>query len=291
METLISKAKVLIEALPYIKEFWGRTVVVKYGGAAMTNEVIKQEILQDIVLMKFVGMNPVIVHGGGHEITRAMEQMGKKTEFAQGRRITDLETMGIIEMVLVGKLNQEIVAGLNRHGGRAVGLSGKDGGLLTVRKAVMPGVDMGFVGEVQEVHAEIINILDREKFIPVIAPVGVDHEGHTYNINADDVAAAIALTLRADKLVLLTNVAGIMRDPQKPDTLLSTIKVQEIEDMIGQGAIQGGMLPKVRACERALNGGVRKTHIIDGRVSHALLLEIFTDQGIGTEMIRREKSE
>ncbi len=290
MEALISKAKVLIESLPYIKEFWGKTVVVKYGGAAMADETIKQEILQDIVLMKFVGMNPVIVHGGGHEITRAMELMGKKTEFSQGRRITDLETVGIIEMVLVGKLNQEIVAGLNRHGGRAVGLSGKDGGLLTARKAVMPGVDLGFVGEVLEVHPEIINILDREKFIPVIAPVGVDHEGHTYNINADDVAAAIALTLRADKLVLLTNVPGIMRDLQKPDTLLPTLRTQEIEDMIGRGIIQGGMLPKVRACERALNGGVRKTHIIDGRVSHAMLLEFFTDQGIGTEMIRGERA-
>ncbi len=285
MEQMIAKAKVLIEALPYIQAFWGKTVVVKYGGSAMTDEKLKQEVMQDLVLMKYVGMKPVLVHGGGPEITRAMLQMGKKAEFVDGRRVTDRETMEITEMVLVGKLNQEIVASINRHGGWAVGLSGKDGGLLTARKLVTPGVDLGFVGEVFEVRPEIINTLDREKFIPVIAPVGLDEDGNTYNINADDVAAAVAVSLEADKLVLMTDVPGILTNPEDPATLLSTLKIKALKDMIERGVITGGMQPKVRACERALNGGVRKTHIIDGRVSHALLLEIFTDRGIGTELV------
>lgn len=286
MEQLIAKAEVLIEALPYIKAFWGRTVVVKYGGAAMTDEKLKQAVMQDIVLMKYVGMKPVLVHGGGPEITKAMQQMGKKAEFINGRRVTDRETMEITEMVLVGKLNREIVSHLNRHGGSAVGLSGKDGGLLQARKLASGGADLGFVGEVTEVRPEIITTLDRDQFIPVIAPIGTDAEGNTYNINADDVAAEVAVALGADKLVLLTDVPGIMRDPANRDTLLSTLRVREIEDMIRDGIITGGMQPKVRACERALKGGVRKTHIIDGRVLHAVLLEIFTDKGIGTEMVR-----
>jgi len=285
MEHLIAKANVLIEALPYIKSFWGKTVVVKYGGAAMTDDQLKREVMQDIVLMKYVGMKPVIVHGGGPEVTKAMQQMGKKVEFINGRRVTDRETMEITEMVLVGKLNREIVSNLSRHGGAAVGLSGKDGGLLQARKLLTDNVDLGFVGEVIEVRPEIINLLDRDQFIPVIAPIGTDSEGNTYNINADDVAADVAVALKADKLVLLTDVPGILGDPQNRETLLSTLRVSEIEDMIRRGVITGGMQPKVRACERALNGGVRKTHIVDGRVSHALLLEIFTDQGIGTEMI------
>jgi acetylglutamate kinase len=285
MEQYISKAKVLIEALPYIKSFWGKTVVIKYGGAAMTDDKLKQEVMQDIVLMKYVGMKPVVVHGGGPEITKAMQQMGKKVEFIDGLRVTDKETMEITEMVLVGKLNQDIVAMLNRNGGWAVGLSGKDGGLITAHKLVTTEVDLGFVGEVFEVRPEVINTLDREKFIPVIAPVGVDEAGNTYNINADDVAAAMAVALGADKLVLLTNVPGIMVNPDDPGSLLSTLRVKDIADMISRGSISGGMQPKVRACERALRGGVGKTHIIDGRISHALLLEIFTDTGIGTEMV------
>jgi len=285
MEQLIAKAQVLIEALPYIKSFWGKTVVVKYGGAAMTDEKLKQAVMQDIVLMKYVGMKPVIVHGGGPEITKAMQRMGKKVEFVNGRRVTDRETMEITEMVLVGKLNREIVSHLNRHGGAAVGLSGKDGGLLQARKLFADGVDLGFVGEVTEVRPDIINTLDRDQFIPVIAPIGTDAEGNTYNINADDVAASVAVALSADKLVLLTDVPGIMTDSADRGTLLSTLKVKDIQGMIDRGVITGGMQPKVRACERSLQGGVRKTHIIDGRVSHALLLEIFTDQGIGTEMV------
>lgn len=288
MENLISKATVLIEALPYIKSFWGKTVVVKYGGSAMTDEKLKDQIIQDIVLMKYVGMKPVIVHGGGPEITKAMEQMGKKVEFIEGRRVTDAESMSIIEMVLVGKLNQSIVSNINQHGGWAVGLSGKDGGLLRSRKIATKGVDLGFVGEVVEVNPEVIHTLDGDKFIPVIAPVGVDREGHTYNNNADDVAAAVAVALNADKLVLLTDVPGIMKDPEDSESLYSTLETKEIEDLIGQGIIKGGMLPKVRACERALNNGVSKTHIVDGRLSHSLLLEIFTDHGIGTEMLKSE---
>lgn len=286
MQELISKAKVLIEALPYIKKFSGKTVVVKYGGSAMNSETLKDEIMQDLVLMKYVGMKPVVVHGGGPEITRAMEQMGKKPVFIDGRRVTDAETMAIIEMVLIGKLNQEIVAGLNRHGGSAVGLSGKDGNLIISRKMVAGERDLGFVGEITEVRPAVIHALDRDNFIPVIAPVGMDLEGQTYNNNADDVAAAVAVALKADKLVLLTDVPGILRDPAEPNSLISTIPAEQIEELISQGVIRGGMLPKVRACERALNNGVGKTHIIDGRVSHALLLEVFTDKGIGTEMVR-----
>jgi acetylglutamate kinase len=286
MEQFISKAKVLIEALPYIKAFAGKTVVIKYGGAAMTDERLKQEVMQDIVLMKYVGMRPVVVHGGGPEITKAMAQMGKQAQFVDGRRVTDRETMEITEMVLVGKLNQEIVSGLNKHGGWAVGLSGKDGGLLRACKLACEGQDLGFVGEVVEVRPEIIHTLDRDKFIPVISPVGVDDEGQTYNINADDVAAAVAVALGADKLVLLTDVPGILTDPKDPATLLSTLKIGDIQDLVNRNVITGGMLPKVRACERALKGGVGKTHIIDGRISHALLLEIYTDQGVGTEMVK-----
>jgi acetylglutamate kinase len=286
MEELISKANILIEALPYIKAFYGKTVVIKYGGAAMEDDDLKDKVMQDLVLMKYVGMKPVIVHGGGPEITRAMEKMGKKVEFVKGRRVTDLEAMGITEMVLVGKVNQEIVAAINRHGGQAVGLSGKDGGLLTSRKLSEPDVDLGFVGEICKVAPEVIDILDREKFIPVIAPIGVDAEGQTYNNNADDVAAAVAIALHADKLVLMTDVPGIMKDPQDESTLLSTLQINEIEELISKSVIHGGMLPKVRACEKALNHGVSKTHIINGKVAHALLLEIFTDQGIGTEMLK-----
>ncbi len=291
MDTLIAKARILIEALPYIKTFYGKTVVIKYGGAAMIDETLKEEVMQDLVLMKYVGIRPVVVHGGGPEITRIMEQMGKKVEFVEGRRVTDKASMEIIEMVLVGKLNQEIVAAINRHGGTAVGLSGKDGGLLTARKVVDSKVDLGYVGEVFKVKPDIIHTLDRENFIPVIAPVGVDAEGQTYNNNADDVAAAVAVALQADKFLLLTDVPGILRDPRNPDSLLSTLPVSKIEELISQGVISGGMLPKVRACERALTGGVHKAHIINGKVSHALLLELFTDKGIGTQLVVKEGSE
>jgi acetylglutamate kinase len=289
METQIAKAKILIEALPYIKAFYGQTVVVKYGGAAMVDDRLKDEVMQDLVLMKYVGMKPVVVHGGGPEITRVLEQMGRKSEFVDGRRVTDAASMEVIEMVLVGKLNQEIVAAVNRHGGLAVGLSGKDGGLLKVRKLEHERVDLGFVGEIEQVRPDVIHALDREKFIPVISPIGVDAKGQTYNINADDVAAAIAISLAADKFILLTDVPGILRDPADPASLISTLLLSEVDALIGKGVIQGGMLPKVKACTRALQGGVHKAHIINGKVSHALLLELFTDSGVGTELRRPEE--
>lgn len=289
METQIAKAKILIEALPYIKAFYGQTVVVKYGGAAMVDDRLKDEVMQDLVLMKYVGMKPVVVHGGGPEITRVLEQMGRKSEFVDGRRVTDAASMEVIEMVLVGKLNQEIVAAVNRHGGLAVGLSGKDGGLLQVRKLAHQKVDLGFVGEIEQVRPDVIHALDREKFIPVISPVGVDAKGQTYNINADDVAAAIAVALKADKFILLTDVPGILRDPAVPSSLISTLRLAEVDALVADGVIKGGMLPKVKACARAVQGGVHKAHIINGKVSHALLLELFTDSGVGTELRKTEE--
>lgn len=289
METQIAKAKILIEALPYIKAFYGQTVVVKYGGAAMVDDRLKDEVMQDLVLMKYVGMKPVVVHGGGPEITRVLEQMGRKSEFVDGRRVTDAASMEVIEMVLVGKLNQEIVAAVNRHGGLAVGLSGKDGGLLQVRKLAHQKVDLGFVGEIEQVRPDVIHALDREKFIPVISPVGVDAKGQTYNINADDVAAAIAVALKADKFILLTDVPGILRDPADPASLISTLRLAEVDALVTNGVIKGGMLPKVKSCARAVQGGVHKAHIINGKVSHALLLELFTDSGVGTELRKTEE--
>lgn len=289
METQIAKAKILIEALPYIKAFYGQTVVVKYGGAAMVDDRLKDEVMQDLVLMKYVGMKPVVVHGGGPEITRVLEQMGRKSEFVDGRRVTDAASMEVIEMVLVGKLNQEIVAAVNRHGGLAVGLSGKDGGLLQVRKLAHQKVDLGFVGEIEQVRPDVIHALDREKFIPVISPVGVDAKGQTYNINADDVAAAVAVALKADKFILLTDVPGILRDPAVPSSLISTLRLAEVDALVADGVIKGGMLPKVKACARAVQGGVHKAHIINGKVSHALLLELFTDSGVGTELRKTEE--
>jgi len=289
METQIAKAKILIEALPYIKAFYGQTVVVKYGGAAMVDDRLKDEVMQDLVLMKYVGMKPVVVHGGGPEITRVLEQMGRKSEFVDGRRVTDAASMEVIEMVLVGKLNQEIVAAVNRHGGLAVGLSGKDGGLLQVRKLAHQKVDLGFVGEIEQVRPDVIHALDREKFIPVISPVGVDAKGQTYNINADDVAAAIAVALKADKFILLTDVPGILRDPADPASLISTLRLAEVDALVTAGVIQGGMLPTVKSCARAVQGGVHKAHIINGKVSHALLLELFTDSGVGTELRKTEE--
>jgi len=289
METQIAKAKILIEALPYIKAFYGQTVVVKYGGAAMVDDRLKDEVMQDLVLMKYVGMKPGVVHGGGPEITRVLEQMGRKSEFVDGRRVTDAASMEVIEMVLVGKLNQEIVAAVNRHGGLAVGLSGKDGGLLQVRKLAHQKVDLGFVGEIEQVRPDVIHALDREKFIPVISPVGVDAKGQTYNINADDVAAAIAVALKADKFILLTDVPGILRDPADPASLISTLRLAEVDALVTAGVIQGGMLPTVKSCARAVQGGVHKAHIINGKVSHALLLELFTDSGVGTELRKTEE--
>jgi acetylglutamate kinase len=289
--TALEKAKILIEALPYIKNFSGKTVVIKYGGNAMLDEELKKAVLTDITLMKFVGINPVVVHGGGPEINSMLKKVGKSSSFVQGLRVTDKETMEITEMVLSGKLNKEIVGLLAGLGAKAVGISGKDAQLLLAEKKPMTirddlgieqEIDLGFVGEVTEVNTEIIETLVAKNFIPVIAPVAAGAEGESYNINADYVAGHIAGALKADKLVLLTDVEGIFADYSDKTTLLSEIKAGDVDGMIEQGIIKGGMIPKIQCCVQAIAGGVGKVHIIDGRLPHAILLEIFTDEGIGT---------
>lgn len=285
MKAIQEKAKVLIEALPYIRKFRGKTVVIKYGGAAMTDKALKESVSEDLVLLKAIGINPVIVHGGGPEITAALKKQGKESVFVQGLRVTDKETMEITEMVLVGKINQQIVGFMNRHGHVAAGLSGKDGHLLRVAKQ-KGKVDLGFVGEVQEVNTAILEALESQGFIPIIAPVGLGDDGNTYNCNADLVAGHVAAALKAEKLVMMTDQPGILMNVKKPDSLIHTLKIKDVPSLVRKGVIDKGMLPKVEACEIALEFGVHKVHIIDGRVPHALLLEIFTDTGIGTEILR-----
>ena len=291
MEKLIEKAKTLIEAMPYIQTFRGKTFVIKYGGNAMIEESLKQGFAQDVVLMRYIGINPVIVHGGGPQIGKIMERMGKKPAFVSGQRVTDEETMDIVEMVLGGLVNKEIVNLINRAGGKAVGLTGKDGGLITAKKLKMTKrseetgeteiIDIGLVGEVTEVRPEALTALDQGGFIPVIAPVGVGEQGETYNINADLVAGAVAGALKAEKLILLTDQAGILDKDKK---LIPTLNKKKVETMVSTGTIGGGMLPKTRSCFEALEAGCGKVHIIDGRLPHALLLEIFTRDGVGTEI-------
>jgi acetylglutamate kinase len=292
MEELINKATVLIEALPYIRRFYQKNIVIKYGGHAMVDERLKRSFALDIVLLKYIGLNPVVVHGGGPQIGRTLDRLGKKSEFRQGMRVTDAETMDVVEMVLVGKVNKEIVALINQHGGQAVGLSGKDGRLIEASKLHLYKdqgedkppelIDIGMVGEVKAVHPEIIQTLEASRFIPVIAPVGVGEHGETYNINADLVAGAVAAALKASKLILITDVPGVLDGDGK---LVSSMNVERTAELIGTGIIKGGMLPKVRCALDALSEGVEKAHIIDGRVEHALLLEIFMDTGIGTEIV------
>jgi acetylglutamate kinase len=290
MKDIITKAEILIEALPYIRNFFGKTFVIKYGGAAQVKEELKESFAKDIVMLNFIGIKTVIVHGGGPKISDTMEKMGKKPSFIQGQRVTDAETMDIVEMVLGGLVNKEIVSLINSHGGKAVGLSGKDGGLIQakkklIRKSAATGseeiIDIGLVGEVVNVNPHLLNTLVHEGFIPVISPIGVGPEGQSLNINADYVAAAIASALQSEKFILLTDVPGIM---DKKNTIVSTATKQKIKKMLSDGIISGGMIPKVQSCLRAVEGGVVKTHIIDGRVSHCMLLEIFTKQGIGTEI-------
>ncbi len=293
MHESIAKAKVLIESLPYIREFNEKTVVIKYGGHAMVDENLKRNFALDIILMKYIGLNPVIVHGGGPQINRFLDKMHVTPSYIQGMRVTDGETMDVVEMVLVGKVNKEIVGLINHCGGKAVGLSGRDGDLVQAKKMQIHSqpddadhppelIDLGRVGEVTRINPEILQTLDEQDFIPVIAPVGVGEDGQAFNINADLVAGAIAAELNAVKLVLLTDVEGVKNEREK---LLSTIRRNEIEQLIDHGVIDGGMIPKVRCCQSALNGGVIKTHIIDGRQEHAILLEIFTPEGIGTEIV------
>ena len=288
----MERADILLEALPYIRRFYNKTVVIKYGGHAMVDEELKNLFARDIVMMKYIGINPVVVHGGGPQIGRILEKMGKNSRFVQGMRVTDEETMDIVEMVLAGKVNKEITGLVNRHGGKAVGLSGKDGNLTRAEKYYLSAekakdappeiIDVGLVGRVKSINAEMILSLEREGFIPIIAPTGVGEQGETYNINADLVAGAVASALQAEKLVLLTDVPGVLN---KEGELINTMNDVEAEELIASGVIHGGMFPKVKCCLKALKGGVKKTHIIDGRLKHAILLEMFTDGGIGTEIV------
>lgn len=298
MEDTINKATVLIEALPYIRKFYNKTIVIKYGGNAMIDESLKKSFALDVVLLRYIGLNPVIVHGGGPQIGKVLDRMGKKTEFVEGMRVTDGETMDVVEMVLVGKVNKEIVGVINRHGGKAVGLSGKDGQLILAKKMNIyrsrgngcppEVIDIGMVGEVVSIDPSVISAMEERHFIPVIAPVGVGEEGESYNINADLVAGKIASALKAEKLILLTDVPGIM---DEGDRLIQTLDIGSAEELLEKGVIVGGMIPKVQCCLDAIQEGVVKTHIIDGRVEHALLLEIFTDEGIGTQIEREREGE
>lgn len=283
MERGLRRAQTLVEALPYMRKFFGKTIVIKYGGKAWTNEVLKRNIAEDIVLMRYVGIKPVVVHGGGEAITAMMEKLNIKPRFIDGNRVTDEETMEVVEMVLVGKINKEIVSILNQLGGRAIGLEGKDGGLILAKR--VKDKNLGLVGQIEEINPKCIEVLEKEDFIPVIAPVGVSREGETLNINADMVAAGIAKSLHAEKLIFLTDVEGILEDISDKNSLLSTLSIEKMNDLMRKEKIQKGMRAKVRACEEALKGGVKKVHIISGRIPHSLLLEIFTDRGIGTQVV------
>ncbi|KYZ77745.1 acetylglutamate kinase [Anaerosporomusa subterranea] len=291
----MEKVAVLTEALPYMQEFFGKTIVIKYGGNAMINAELKQKVVQDIIFMKYAGMKPVVVHGGGPEITAALKQMGKQSSFVGGLRVTDAETMEVAEMVLAGKINTEIVNLLNRSGVKAVGLNGKDANLTLAKKHLaqvvensqLKEVDIGFVGDVERINPEIINMLLDNDYIPVIAPTGVDAVGNSYNINADYVAGEIAAALGAEKLLLLTDVEGLYRDFKNRAGFVSTLTFAEATTMIAKGLLDGGMIPKIESCVRALAGGAAKAHIIDGRLPHSLLLEVFTTEGIGTEVVKK----
>ena len=286
MQRYIQKVETLLESLPYIRQFYGKTIVIKYGGHAMIEENLKQSFAKDIILMKYVGLNPVVVHGGGPQIGELLKKLGKESRFVKGIRVTDSETMDVVEMVLVGKVNKEIVGLINHYGGKAVGLSGKDGGLIKAKKLRAKGADMGMVGDVKTVNPKVIETLDRDKFIPVIAPVGVGDDGKTYNINADTVAGRIAASLKAEKLILLTDVQGVLNKDKK---LISALSVAEAKKLIKNETATGGMIPKLECCLDALKGGVSKAHIVDGRVEHAVLLEVFTDAGVGTEIYKSSR--
>jgi acetylglutamate kinase len=293
-ETAQDVAHVLTEALPYIQRFAGKTVVIKYGGNAMENEELKQSFARDVVLMKLVGINPVVVHGGGPQIGDLLQRLGKTSEFVQGMRVTDAETMDVVEMVLGGLVNKEIVNLLNRHGARAVGLTGKDGDLIRARRMYVERktpdlevpeiIDIGHVGEVESIDASVVNMLTGSGFIPVIAPIGIGADGHSYNINADLVAGKVAQVLHAEKLILLTNTRGLL---DKQGNLLTGLTLERVDALVADGTITGGMLPKISCALDAVKGGVNSAHIIDGRVPHAVLVELFTDEGIGTLIRRR----
>jgi acetylglutamate kinase len=289
--TAADRAKILAEALPYIQRFHGKTIVIKYGGNAMTDEKLKKSFARDVVLLKLVGMNPVVVHGGGPQIDDLLKQLGRKGEFVQGMRVTDAQTMDVVEMVLGGQVNKEIVNLINQHGGRAVGLTGKDGGLIRAKKMLVRGegntdemIDIGLVGEVESIDPEIVHRLHTHDFIPVIAPMGVGKKGETYNINSDLVAGKMAEILKAEKLIVLTNTPGVL---DKNGNLLTGLSAKKIDELFADGTISGGMLPKISSALDAVKNGVNTCHIIDGRVEHALLLEVLTDEGVGTLIRRR----
>lgn len=293
METLIKKAEILIEALPYIQKLYGKTVVIKYGGNAMINESLKTSVMEDITLLKFIGMNPVVVHGGGPDINKALENFNIKSRFMNGLRVTDAQTIEVAQMVLVGKTNKEIVSLLNQKGGKAIGICGIDGRLIECEKymPVVDGVeeDIGYVGKITNINSRLLEIIAKDEYIPVVAPIGVGKDGESYNINADTVASEIASALKAEKLILLTDVEGVMiSDEDGQNRILHALTANEVLDLIDKKVINGGMIPKVMGCLEALNNGVGRTHIIDGRIPHCLLLEIFTYKGIGT-MIMKEK--
>ena len=292
-----SQVQTLVEALPYLSKFKNKTIVVKYGGNAMLNDDLKNKVLQDIVFLQCAGMRPVVVHGGGPEITRMLMQAGKKSEFVSGLRVTDAESVGIAEMALVGKINTDLVARLNTLGGKAVGLNGKDATLIQAKKHLADVyengevnlVDIGYVGNVEKVNTELIDVLLNAGFIPVIAPTGVGAQGETYNINADSVAGEVAGALKAEKLLVLTDVRGIYSDYRDENSFISTLTFEKAQELIIRGKIDGGMIPKVRACITALSGGAKKTHIIDGRAEHTILMKILSDKGVGTEVVKELK--
>lgn len=294
MQNLVSRAEVLVEALPYIRAFSGKYFVVKYGGQAMINEALMASVIVDIVLLKYIGVKPVLVHGGGKEVNEIMHKLGKQPHFVDGLRVTDDETMEIVEMVLLGKVNRKIVSLVNQQGGRAVGLSGRDAGLFQAKRKApqkvngSPGttVDLGRVGDIVRVDPVLIHTLSDNGYIPVVSSIAAGPSGESLNINADHVAGEIAAALEAEKLIILTDVEGVYKETGQGPEFISTVREQEIRDLIRAGQINGGMIPKVEACLQALESGVARTHIIDGRVAHALILEIFTDEGIGTMVIK-----
>ena len=289
MEKYLSKAEVLIEALPYIQRFNRKVIVVKYGGSAMVDEKLKRRVIEDVTLLKLVGFKPIIVHGGGKEISNMVKRLGMEPKFINGLRVTDAETMDVAEMVL-GKVNKSLVQLVQSLGVRAVGISGKDGGLLKVEKKYSDGQDIGFVGEITEVNAQILYDLLEKDFLPIVCPIGLDDDFQTYNINADDAACAIARAMGAEKLAFLTDIEGVYKDPKDPGTLISELTVTEAETLMGEGYIGGGMLPKLQNCIDAIENGVLRVHILDGRIPHCLLLEIFTNKGIGTAILKDDGS-
>lgn len=289
MQQYLDKAEVLIEALPYIQRFNRKIIVVKYGGSAMVDEELKKRVIEDVTLLKLVGFKPIIVHGGGKEISKWVGKVGMEPKFINGLRVTDAETMEVAEMVL-GKVNKSLVQHVEELGVRAIGISGKDGGLLKVEKKYSDGKDIGFVGEVKEVNAQILYDLLEKDFLPIVCPIGLDDEFQTYNINADDAACAIARAMKAEKLAFLTDIEGVYKDPEDPSSLISELWVEEAEKLMAEGYIGGGMLPKLQNCIDAIENGVSRVHILDGRIPHCLLLEIFTNRGIGTAIQNGEES-